>query len=376
MANMPFGAPFELSLGARAAGSNNLNPLEQHLLSGWLDELTSRPGPSDRLNSDHRQAAANQPANGDYSTVLPQSQQPINNTPWLNSPLNFPRQVGAQAPIQIGQPAQGFPSQSPFPVLHGDPGRRAPAYPGGIGPDANVTGRLISTVGPGPNALYQIFLRTYNDRSNENVLPSSLPLREIAPEVQGQVQRWMLLTDSDMSQKFSQFHGRDLRPQPATNPGRVYAIGLNAGGNPVDVLDFYWNQNNMTYFGQHVINYFKDNRGNLHTHISNYTANYETTYPGPQRIIGDSQNVYTGASEYVDAPDGTPLAMVHYSNLDSRNPALGFNFNPNGATMFWSDTNSGQRRQQNLNMDQAKQAIISQSQQFDFEHLYGPVQGS
>ncbi|CAN5384171.1 hypothetical protein BH10CYA1_BH10CYA1_52210 [soil metagenome] len=356
--------------------------LQEELASKFIDQIASGPSPSDRLADQRRQAGTNQApvAFDNVGAPNPQQQQQYQGTGFgafdgssrIRSFSEITGQRVGTAQIapqpQIEQPH--LRPRQDVPVLHGDPNRPAPEYPGGIGPDARISGRIISSAGPAPRLLWEMFVKTYNSRAKENVLPSQLPLVEVAPAAQAKIDHWMLMGDSDMSQPRPEYNSRNLRPGPEQK-GNVFAVGVNKEGNPINVLEYYWGDKQMIYAGQYQISYSKDNHGMLHSRIDHYKTDAPAAI-GPRTAIGQSMNVYEGSTEYVSNNQNQMLSVRRFDYINPNVPKVGVEFDSNGAHKIWRDANSGTLREQAIAPNMVRQTINSLSNQFYFKNLFGP----
>ncbi len=356
--------------------------LQEELASKFIDQIASGPSPSDRLADQRRQAAAIQApvAFDNVGTPNQQQQQQYQSTRFgafdssrgirsfgeITGQRAGTAQIAAQPQIQ--QP-QLTPRQD-VPVLRGDPQRIAPEYPGVIGPDAQLTGRIVSAAGPGPRVLWEMFTKTYNSRAKENVLPSQLPLVEVAPAALAKIDHWMLMGDSDMSQPRPEYNNRNLRPGPEQK-GNVFAVGVNKDGNPINVVEYYWGDKQMIYAGQYQISYSKDNYGMMHSRIDHYKADAPGAI-GPRARIGESMNVYEGSTEYVSNQQNQMLSVRKFDYINPNVPKVGVEFDSNGAHKIWRDGNSGTLREQAISPNMVRQTVNSLSNQFYFKNLFGP----
>lgn len=356
--------------------------LQEELAHKFINQIASAPSPSDRLADQRRQAAASQPpvAFDNVGAPNPQQQQyqstgfgAFDSSRGIRSFGDITGQRIGTAQIaqpQVQQQQQQFRPRPEIPVLHGDPNRRAPEYPGGIGPDAQITGRIISAAGPAPRVLWEMFTKTYNSRAKENVLPSELPLVEVAPAAQAKIHHWMLMGDSDMSQPRAEYNNRNLRPGPEQK-GNVFAVGVNKEGNPINVLEYYWGDKQMIYAGQYQISYTRDNYGMMHSRIDHYKADAPGLI-GPRAQIGQSMNVYEGSTEYVSNQQNQMLSVRKFDYINPNVPKVGVEFDSNGAHKIWRDGNSGTLREQAIAPNMVRQTVNSLSNQFYFKNLFGP----
>lgn len=356
--------------------------LQEELASKFIDQIASGPSPSDRLADQRRQAAANQAPVAFDNVGAPnqQQQQQYQSTGFgafdsSRSIRSFSEITGQRAgTAQIAaQPQIQQPRVAPrqdVPVLRGDPTRIAPEYPGGIGPDAQITGRIVSAAGAGPRVLWEMFTKTYNSRAKENVLPSQLPLVEVAPAALAKIDHWMLMGDSDMSQPRPEYNNRNLRPGPEQK-GNVFAVGVNKEGNPINVVEYYWGDKQMIYAGQYQISYSRDNYGMMHSRIDHYKADAPGAI-GPRARIGQSMNVYEGSTEYVSNQQNQMLSVRKFDYINPNVPKVGVEFDSNGAHKIWRDGNSGTLREQAIAPNMVRQTVNSLSNQFYFKNLFGP----
>ncbi len=372
MSDPSWRGPFD-SLGGQAQTDSKWNKLQEAVASKFIDQIASAPSPSDRLAQQHREAAFSKPP-ATFDNVGAPNGQSFQSTGF--GAFDGSSRIRSFNELTQGQRtgnAQLTPVQTrpDLPVLHGDPNRRAPEYPGGIGPDAALTGRIVSAAGPGPRLLWELFTKTYNSRAKENVLPSQLPLSEVAPQAQAKIDHWMLMGDSDLSQPRSEYNNRNLRPGPEQK-GHVFAVGVNKEGNPVNVLEYYWGDKEMIYYGQYQISYSRDNQGYMHSRIDHYNAKDQTAAPGPRAVIGNSLNVYEGTTEYVSNNQNQVVSMRKFDYINPNVPKVGIDFDHNGAHKVWRDANSGRLMDQAINGNMVRQTVNSLSPQFYFRNLYGP----
>lgn len=356
--------------------------LQAELSHKFIDQIASAPSPSERLAEQRRQASFNQPATT-FDNVSPPGTS-SSNSQFYNTGFGafdggsgirpFREITGQNQSVPFSPQSrpeiQPQPRRQEVPVLHGDPSRPAPEYPGGIGPDARLTGAVISSLGGGPRALWEMFARTYNSRAKENVLPSQLPLVEVAPQALAKIDHWMLMGDSDMSQPRPEYGNRNLRPGPEQK-GNVFAVGVNKEGNPINVVEYYWGDKQMIYAGQYQISYSKDNYGLMHSRIDHYKADQPGAI-GPRAVIGSSVNVYEGTTEYVSNNQNQVLSVRKFDYINPNVPKVGVEFDANGAHKIWRDGNSGTLREQAIAPDLVRQTVDSLSNHFYFRNLYGP----
>ncbi|HEY9679721.1 MAG TPA: hypothetical protein V6C76_17090 [Drouetiella sp.] len=346
-------------------GSNNgyWEQFQDQAAHKFIDQLTSRPGPSDREQDRARQLAQ------ETQTGLPDNVGAPGGTGYgggTNRIHSFGSIIGGTADRVPTPP----PIRTDAPVLRGDPSRPAPDYPGGIGPDARVLGQVVGAMGPGPGEMYDLFLKTYNSRSKENVLPSQLRLDAAAPQAVAKVDHWMLMTDSDLSQPRPEYGNRNLRPGPEQK-GHFFAVGVNKAGNPINVLEYYWGDKSAVYAGQYQITYNRDAQGYMHSRIEHYNATQSST-PGPKAVIGRSLNTYEGTTEYVSDNQNNVLSMRKFDYINPNVAKVGIDFDRNGAHKIWRDANSGQLVEQGINPGLVKQTVNSLAPNFYFRNLFGP----
>lgn len=389
MSDLPWRGPLDGN-GGRGQQSQ-WTRLQEELASKFVDQIASAPSPSDRLAEQRRQAASGQQQSSFDSIGAPgqTTSPPFHST-------GFGAFDGATKIRPFGDLTGQVPGSSQFvphtqltphtqftpqttlqpqrrpeiPILHGDPSRPAPEYPGGIGPDAPVTGRIIGATGPAGRVLWEMFTKTYNSRAKENVLPSQLPLVEVAPQALAKIDHWMLMGDSDMSQPRPEYGNRTLRPGPEQK-GNVFAVGVNKEGNPINVLEYYWGDKQMVYAGQYQISYSKDQYGLMHSRIDHYKADQPGAI-GPRAVIGQSASVYEGTTEYVSNNQNQMLSVRKFDYINPNVPKVGVEFDSNGAHKIWRDANSGTLREQAVAPNMVRQTVDSLSSHFYFRSLYGP----
>jgi hypothetical protein len=354
--------------------------LQEDLASKFINQIASAPSPSDRLAEQRRQAGAQAPV--PFDNVAQPTAQPYQGTRFgafdgtngIRSFDDLSKQITGGQPVgnsHIGIPMPQIRPRQDVPVLHGDPNRPAPEYPGGIGPDARIIGRTMDAAGPGPRVMWELFTKTYNSRSKENVLPSNLPLVEVAPQAQAKIDHWMLMGDSDLNQPRAEYNNRNLRPGPDKEPGHIFAVGVNKEGNPINVVEYYWGDKSVVYAGQYQIAYSRDNQGLMHSRIDHYNAD-QSSIPGPRAVIGQSRNVYEGTTEYISNNQNQVISMRKYDYINPGVAKVGIDFDQAGAHKVWRDSNSGRLVEQAINPVQVKQTVNSLAPQFYFRNLFGP----
>jgi hypothetical protein len=223
------------------------------------------------------------------------------------------------------------------PVLHGDDRKPAP-YQGGIGTDAPQLGQILKRMGPEASLAWDSFIKNYNDRSQESVLPRNLPLNEIDAPLKGKLSWYGPFADSDMSYVATP-SGRDFKPYADTTPGsskeagHVYAIGSakDAVGAPAPfaILDYESRDvQNPQYYGQYQFQYTNTSdcglqvditqwnpaKGNLYEPMTKDIAGTKHAMNGLTRYKFDAKGNLTSAEEYLAFNMNKPLVSLQFQN--------------------------------------------------------------
>lgn len=285
----------------------------------------------------------------------------------MRRPPTAPKQVESKIrpPIVSQDTSKGTPQQRsaepPPPIVRGDNTTPPPKYPGGIREeDVKVIDPIVEklplthTAGATARVAWELFKRTYNDRSNENIKPDHIKLSEIHPRVREQAVRWMLLGDSELLQQRPEFEGKPFRPFAQKNPGHFYAIGFDKAGNPINVIDYYQGNNgDPKYYRQYIFDYVPNEKdGTLRVNISSFYGADQTPEVKNANTISPVGDIFTGRTEYTynqQARMFTSARLV--SNLDNATTVMQVNYARGrdgsiGITQQWiRDRNSGQLKE-------------------------------
>lgn len=265
------------------------------------------------------------------------------NQPDLSSVLHDIMQRPPQAPKQV-ESKLGSPStdtaktQKPAepPVVKGDNRTPPPKYPGGIREeDVKVIDPIVqkfplnNAAGATARVAWEMFKRTYNDRSNENIKPDQIKLYEIHPRIREQAVKWMMLGDSELLEPRKEFEDRPFRPFAQKNPGHFYAIGFDQAGNAINVIDYYQDKSgDPKYYRQYIFDYVPNEKdGTLHVNVSSFYGADQTAEVKNANTISPVGDIFTGRTQYIYDPKARMFTSARLvSNLDNTTTLMQVNY--------------------------------------------------
>jgi hypothetical protein len=228
-------------------------------------------------------------------------------------------------------------ADQPVPVLHGGD-RRPHQYKGGIGPDAPQVGAIMRRLGPEAALAWDSFIKNYNDRSSESVIPKDLPLNEIDTPFKGKLDWYGPYADSDLSFVGTQ-GGRDLKPYADTSagsskaPGHIYAVGTTQDNTgklaPVEILDYESRQGQaVRYYGQYQFKYTNTDDGGLQVDISQWNPAKGNLYEPVTTDIAGQKHALNGLTEYKFDKNGNLISAAQFIATAANQPTAMNGNNP------------------------------------------------
>lgn len=232
--------------------------------------------------------------------------------------------------------------QKALPVERQSPDRSSPAYPGvPHDSDKQILGPLTRNINPAAGALYQLYLKTYTDRSGENKVPKSVQIAELHPGVKDRVKTVDILGDSEMFEKNK--GGRMLHPDGIKRPGDFYTVLSDKAGDPVNIIDYAQGKDGPKYLQQWIFNSeINVEKGLQRTTITQFAAENQPLYR-PKEQQGNVADVYTGKTEYIYSKEGRILSATKFNAMN--NPEVAVDYTGAAPVMKVRDPNSGQLRE-------------------------------
>ncbi len=276
-------------------------------------------------------------------------------------------------------------------VLPGDPTRRPTPYPGGIQGDWMQAKALIDSASPYGRYVTGLFEKTYTPRSNENRMPANLTLNEVPDSIRSQVDptKWLLLSDSDLYLKRSEFGGRDLKifadfnPGSQKNPGHLYAFGRNSDGMPVGIFEYsrdqqggihYLRQFQVSYGSGTIENAKGEPQRAYKINISEWVADGNTAESGPKRNINGLGHTNVGNTTFYETLSNKFAKVERYDGWNPDQPRVSLDFVRNEAKLV-SGRSQKLETKRLVNEDDANMMINSLAKNFYLFNLFGPPPG-
>lgn len=215
-----------------------------------------------------------------------------------------------------------------------------PKYPGpAIDQDKWIMQKLLK---PSPlgKALYDLYLATATDRSEENKVPDGIKIAELHKGIKEKVASIELLGDSEMFQPDQ--HGIVLHPTGRKHPGNFYAVLRDDKGIPINVIEYSKTGGNgkPKYLQQWIFDREADpDTGGRKTTISYFRESSSTATGRPGVENKTMADVYMGRTDYIAGKDGAMLKAIQYNNLNK--PTVDIDYSTRTPTMQLRDPNSG-----------------------------------
>lgn len=186
------------------------------------------------------------------------------------------------------------------------------------------------------SVLYDLFLKTSNDRSGENKVPDSITISELHKGMKDRVKSIQLAGDSDLLKE--DMHGIVLHPTGRNNPGTAYAVLRDENGIPVNVIEYYLGNGKPQYIEQWIFEREMDkDTGGQKTNIYQFRESSQTNIGRPKEQNGTMVDAFVGRTEYLSDSGGGPVKASQYNNLDQPTVVIDLN----KETMQLRDPNSG-----------------------------------
>lgn len=230
-----------------------------------------------------------------------------------------------------------------------NPGAKPPAYDKvPHDQDAKIIRPILRNVSPVAAGLYQMYLKTYTDRSGENKVPGTMQIAELHDGVKDRAKTMDLLGDSELMQPT--MGGRMLHPDGRKRPGDFYAVLSDGKGDPVNMIEYTQGKDGPKFLQQWIFNNeVNEQMGLQRTSISHFVNENQPVYR-PYQQQGRVADVFAGKTEYVYSKDGKMLSATKLDAL--LNPEVVVDFRGQQPTMKVRDTNSGQLRDVPFNAQQ------------------------
>ncbi len=218
-----------------------------------------------------------------------------------------------------------------------------PKYPGpAIDQDKWIMQKLLK---PSPlgKALYEMYLATATDRSEENKVPDGIKIAELHKGIKEKVASIELLGDSEMFQPDQ--HGIILHPTGRRHPGNFYAVLRDDKGIPINVIEYSKTGGNgkPKYLQQWIFDREADkDTGGRTTTISYFRESSSTAVGRPGVENKTMADVYMGRTDYLAGRDGSLLKATQFNNLNK--PTVEIDYSTKTPSMQLRDPNSGQLR--------------------------------
>lgn len=214
--------------------------------------------------------------------------------------------------------------------------------------DKHVMRSMLRHVSPAATGLYEMYLRTYTDRSGENKTPDRFQIAELHKGVKERVSSMELYGDSDMM--VPKAGGRHMHPDGRKRPGDFYAVLKDAGGDPVNVLEYTQGKDGPKFLQQWIFDsQINEQQGLQRTTISHFVNQNQPAFR-PREQQGVVADVFAGKTEYVYSKDGKMLIAAKYNALQQ--PEVVVDFRTPTPTMRLRDTNTGQLKDAPFNVQQ------------------------
>ena len=246
--------------------------------------------------------------------------------------------------------SQTKPSPEASKVLHSHdaPGATGPGTPAG------------AAKGDQNSGVIQVF-----SNIDDKVFPKNLPLLDIPAQTEknrqyvwGNVDHLELHTAGELytASNYGALGKHDLRPASKTAPlndgsqSNLYAVALDKGGKPVDILQYYDPGTGTKYQEQYQFKYDQLAGGTNTTRVTvmDWKDSKQTTDVGPQQIIGNKLNTLEGVSQYYYDATGKCTEALYYNGWSMNapradwKPAVDMKFNGDQLSISERNANSGQ----------------------------------
>jgi|GEM_PF-1584262 len=223
-----------------------------------------------------------------------------------------------------------------------NPDKTPPKYPGPEkDQDKWLMKKLLKPSKLG-SALYDLYLETSTDRSEENKVPDGIRIAELHKGMKEKVASVELLGDSEMFQPDQ--HGIVLHPTGRRHPGNFYAVLRDDNGIPLNVIQYAKGSGGKPQYLQQWI-FDRDNNkesGNRTTTISYFRESQSTAVGRPGVENKTMVDAFMGRTEYIAGSGGAMLKATQYNNLNK--PTVEIDYSSGTPTMQLRDSNSGQLR--------------------------------
>ncbi len=277
--------------------------------------------------------------------------------PTLGDRSKPPAPVIAKPPDTVTEPKRPEQPYKPLPkadyekqqgtgvdAVNNKPDAVPPKYPGpALDQDKWVMKAMLKPTKLG-SALYDLYLETATDRSEENKVPDGIKIAELHKGVKEKVASVELLGDSEMFQPDQ--HGIILHPTGRKHPGNFYAVLRDDKGIPINVIEYAKNGNGKPkYLQQWIFDREADaETGGRKTNVSYFRESSSTAVGRPGAENKTMADVFMGRTEYLAGSDGSMLKATQFNNLNK--PTVEIDYSGRTPAMKLRDPNSGTMQQQ------------------------------
>ncbi len=196
-----------------------------------------------------------------------------------------------------------------------NPDKDAPKYPGPPKDQDKWILKRLFKVSPTVDALYDLFLETYTDRSEENKVPGKLRIAELHKGIADKVASVELLGDSELLTQKDR-HGLILHPTGIKNPNSVYAVLRDENGIPINVIEYSQVSGKPKYLQQWVFDRQKDEAtGGQKTTIYHFREASQTSVGRPKDQNDTMADALVDRTEYLTTGSGSIYQAAAYNNL-------------------------------------------------------------
>ncbi len=214
--------------------------------------------------------------------------------------------------------------------------------------DARTIKPILRQVSPVAAGLYQLYLKTYTDRSGENKVPNTIEIAELHNGIKDRVKTMDLLGDSELLQPTK--GGRHMHPDGRKRPGDFYAVLSDGQGDPVNMIEYSQGKDGPKFLQQWIFNNeINDQLGVQRTTISHFVNQNQPVFR-PREQQGVVADVFAGKTEYIYSKEGKMLSATKYNA--QQNPEVVVDFRGAQPTMKLKDPNSGQLKDTPFNAQQ------------------------
>jgi hypothetical protein len=222
---------------------------------------------------------------------------------------------------------------------HDNPGGTPPKYPGPPHDQDKYVLRQLLKPSPLSGALYELFLETYTDRSEENRVPGSIRISELHHGVRDKVKSVELFGDSEMFQPDR--HGIVLHPTGRKSPGHFYAVLRDENSYPINIIEYYQDNGVPKYLQQWIFDRkVNPNSDGQTTTISQFRESKNTAVGRPAEQNDKMVDVYMGRTEYVS---GRYMGILQATAYNNRNqPVVQIDYSQQEPVMQLRDPNRGE----------------------------------